>query len=157
MHININNYTIEDTMTHELWARTVYFKNYMGENWGDPMKMKVHLIYWLDWYRAMSGRPFIVHCGYEERDKGYHPRGMAVDGHSVGMTWMQQFTLATRIPHFNGVGVYPYWNNPGLHLDVRVFHNLRNFWWRDEWITDDGKLRHEYHNITSIEQLMVIP
>jgi uncharacterized protein YcbK (DUF882 family) len=99
------------------WQKLAYFSS--DENWGDPAKMVPELVFILDRLRGYLGVPIIVHCGYEPRDgKGYHPRGMAVDCHAVGLNVIQFFIGAMRFG-FNGLGVYPWWNNPGLHLDVR--------------------------------------
>jgi uncharacterized protein YcbK (DUF882 family) len=110
------------TMTPNDWALVRNFRpNGDADKFGDPMKMDRELIFTLDAFRDYVGRPILVHCGYEERpgNKGYHPLGMAVDIHIEGMHVIDQFIAASRISAFRGIGVYPFWNNPGLHLDTR--------------------------------------
>jgi len=46
---------------------------------------------------------------------------------------MKQFIIAMHYP-WGGVGFYPYWNDPGIHVDTRplgVFQRKAT-WWRDE-------------------------
>ena len=109
-------------MTPEQWERAKHFDP--SEKWGDPAKMDVALVFALDDFREHIGRPIVIHCGYEQRDRGYHPCGMAVDVHVPGLSAFQQFILAQGFPTFRGIGLYPNWNNPGLHLDTR--HKNRN-------------------------------
>ena len=77
------------------------------------------LIYTMDELRNYIGRRIHIHCDYEKRDKGYHPLGMAIDFHAEGMHFFDLFLACTRFDQFNGIGVYPDWNNPGVHVDVR--------------------------------------
>lgn len=94
-----------------------YFKP--DEAWGDPDKMDQYLLYTLEDLREYVKRPIVIHCGYQERvTGGFHPKGLAVDLHIDGMSLWEQFESAIRFP-FRGIGVYPKWNNPGLHLDMR--------------------------------------
>ena len=104
-------------MTPEEWESLDYFSEF--EKWGDPSKMKLSILKPLDDYRAYVRKKVIVHCGYENRNTGYHPMGIAVDEHVEGMHIIDQFIAATRFDAFNGIGVYLWWNNPGLHLDSR--------------------------------------
>lgn len=98
----------------------------INEKWGDPYKMDRVLIYRLVALRAFirskiyKDANIVIHCGYEERKLGgYHPMGMAVDCHCTGISLMDFYLSAERF-QFGGIGVYPNWNNPGLHLDIRV-------------------------------------
>jgi len=77
------------------------------------------LIYTLQQMRNYVGKPIIIHCGYEPRGSGYHPKKCAVDLHIKDMHVVDQFLVASRFDNFNGLGVYPNWNNPGLHIDTR--------------------------------------
>ena len=105
-------------MTPEQW-KTILFFNPEKDKFGDPGKMDYRLLKALDRLRAYADKPIMIHCGYESRPMGYHPRGMAVDCHIVGLSLFDQFILALRFKDFTGIGVYPFWNNPGLHLDIR--------------------------------------
>lgn len=42
------------------------------------------------------GHPFIVHSSYREGDKGTHGKGLAVDGHFVGVPLIDQYLAAER-------------------------------------------------------------
>jgi uncharacterized protein YcbK (DUF882 family) len=91
-----------------------------SENWGDPSMMDSFLVHELDRLRAYIGRKIVIHCGYEARDgKGYHPKGLAVDCHASGLHPMEFYIAASRFKGFGGIGIYPWWNRPGLHLDCR--------------------------------------
>lgn len=104
-------------MTPDDWKKIRYFTP--AEKWGDPQKMDFNLIYNLDRLRRYLKRPIIIHCGYETREKGgYHPQGKAVDCHIEGLHVIEMYAAASRF-RFGGIGVYPWWNNPGLHLDTR--------------------------------------
>lgn len=113
-------------MTGNIWLYLKHFKR--EENWGDPDKMARSpngqaLLYTLDDFasyvkRNDPGRKVIIHCGVEPRGSGFHPQGSAVDLHVTGTTLWEQFESAIRFP-FRGIGLYPTWNSPGLHLDMR--------------------------------------
>jgi len=104
-------------MTADDWKYIIHFT--VGEKWGDPEKMDPELIGCLDDLRAFCGNPIEIHCGWEERDTGYHPSGKAVDLHIEGISLFDAFMISQRFPVFTGIGVYPWWHNPGLHLDTR--------------------------------------
>jgi len=51
-------------------------------------------------------------------ENSLHYQGKAIDLHMEGMTLGQSVRIAMR--YFSGgVGLYPDWNHPGLHLDLR--------------------------------------
>lgn len=106
-------------MTPEQWATIKHFKP--SEKWGDPAKMDAALIYELERLRTYLAKPIIIHCGFEKRENGYHPLGMAVDCHVPGLHPMELCIAASRFA-FGGIGVYLWWENPGLHLDKRIIH-----------------------------------
>jgi uncharacterized protein YcbK (DUF882 family) len=58
-----------------------------------------------------------------------HFLGQAADLSIYGCSLFDAWLSAERFA-FKGIGVYPYWNNPGLHLDVRTAP-YRARWWRD--------------------------
>lgn len=111
------------------WKKVKYFKP--TENWGTldgktcpPEEAIRHLnpllVYCLDALRAFVGKPIIIHCAYRPNDPGStHHKGDAVDFHIAGMPVVDQFLMTERTRLFAGIGVYPFWNNPGLHADVR--------------------------------------
>lgn len=116
---------MQATMTEELWKQIRYFPiDSKIDKWGDPLKMSSNLVFTIDAFRHYVGRPVYVHCGWELRDTGWHPSGNAVDCHVKGMSLVDQFLAASRFDRFNGIGIYKYWRNPGLHLDDRP-HRLK--------------------------------
>jgi uncharacterized protein YcbK (DUF882 family) len=100
-----------------MWEQIRHFTP--AEKWGDPYAMDLDLVLALDQLREDTGRRVVVHCGREDRPSGWHPTGRAVDIHINGMDLVDQYLAAERYPAFTGIGVYPWWNNPGLHLDTR--------------------------------------
>ncbi len=159
MLIDINAFEKGANMTPALWERTSYFN--WDEEWGDPYKMWVHLIYYLDALRHWIDNKFIINCGWEKRDSGWHPKGAATDGYSPTINYKDLAYKAMQFP-FTGIGLYPYWNNPGVHLDVRPLRmdSRRRVWWRDEWkelVDGEEVIKHEYHNINTLEDLQSLP
>lgn len=114
-------------MTPALWRKVNHFKP--SEKWGDPNEMNSRLIFELDAFRAYIKKPIIIHCGFERRyqNRGQHPIGTAVDCHIHGLSLIDQFIAACRF-QFVGIGVYPCWNFPGLHLDMRINVPYRQLW-----------------------------
>jgi len=120
-------------MTEEDWFSIKHFSPL--ENWGDPFCMSRRLLYLLDAWRDFIECPVVVHCGFEEKghsEKSQHYLGNAVDLHVVGMSLLYAYLSVERFG-FTGIGVYPYWSSPGLHLDVRPLGELVSGarWWRD--------------------------
>lgn len=98
------------------WDIVEYFK---PSEFSHPEKMNRFLVYRLDEFRKQIGHPIIIHSDYREGDKGYHGSGDAVDVHIKGIPLIYAYILAERSGYFNGIGIYPNWNNQGLHLDIR--------------------------------------
>lgn len=115
-------------MTPQQWATIRHF--HPQEKWGDPARMHYELIQELQRLRLYVDRKIIIHCGYDDRSSGWHPKGRAVDLHIEGLHPMEQFIAAGRFRGFTGLGVYLWWNHPGLHLDNRPlpFHQPRAVW-----------------------------
>jgi len=105
------------------------------ENWGDTNKVNPMLLLLLDEVRHYVGYPFIIHNAYETSghvENSQHYLGNAVDFHVQDMEFK---TAANKILNsltktkfadmpmiqFCGIGIYPDWNNPGFHLDVRGY------------------------------------
>ena len=109
----------------------------MRGNFGDKDKVHKDLFLLIEVLEKYLEAEFVVHCAYEtdgHKSKGYHPRGMAADGHfETGIPLRDQYTLIENCLELNniecGLGVYPHWNNKGFHLDVRG-HKAR--WMRDK-------------------------
>lgn len=108
-------------------SRTSYSMNYsMWNSINDftpdefgAVDMNGILIFTIQEMRKYVDRKVIVHSGYRPGDKGYHPLKMAADIHIEGLHVIDQYLVAERFDAFNGIGVYPLWKRPGLHLDVR--------------------------------------
>ena len=117
-------------MTDHDWACVApYFrKDSKTDKWGNPYRIDTALVYGLFELRKLVGKPVHVHCGVEERYYGYHPKGLAVDVHVEGMPLLDQYLMAERIPVFRGIGLYPWWNRPGLHLDRRPISSFEKRW-----------------------------
>ena len=104
------------TMTTADWSKIKYFK---PSEFNKPERMNFSLIMFLEVFRELCGKPVIIHSSFREGDSGQHGLGNAVDIHVKEMNVVDQYLLAEKTGLFNGIGVYPNWNNPGLHLDVR--------------------------------------
>jgi hypothetical protein len=145
-----------ERMTPDLYAKTMYFKNYRTEGWGEPCSMSKVLVYGADKLRALAGKPLIVHCGFEDRKTGYHPKGLAMDCHIVDTPLLQQLYLALLIPEFTGIGVYPNWNNKGLHLDVRELNGMPRTMWQAKYVYKGGKKVQEYKRLDNIYNIVYL-
>ena len=111
-----------ELMTTQLWEAIRHFRpDSKLDKWGDPFKMSSRLIFALDNLREYIGKPIYVHCAWETRNSGWHPFGNAVDIHIEGLHVVDQFLAASRFDSFNGIGVYSWWRNKGLHLDNRPY------------------------------------
>jgi uncharacterized protein YcbK (DUF882 family) len=112
------------------WSRVKYFKK---SEFSEPDKMSDLLIYSLDALRNFVNKPITVNSSYRANDAGTHGRGEAVDIVIKGLDVLDQFLIAERTRLFSGIGVYPFWNRPGIHVDVRSLkaneHGAR--WARD--------------------------
>jgi len=78
-----------------------------------------------------------INDDYRATGDGQHRIGNAVDvvfylqsPGDVGV--LDQFLFALGRSTFRRVGFYPFWNAPGLHLDMK---NETLYWWRDKSLT----------------------
>lgn len=99
-----------------------------AEPWGDSRKMSGVLLLVLRALRQAVGKPFVIHCGYEltgHTSDSKHHTGEAVDFHVADMPYVnavlaiQAATVALQVDGFIGLGIYPEWEHPGFHLDIR--------------------------------------
>lgn len=111
-----------------IWNHIRHFKP--TEAWGDPSRMNGLLLFLLDSIRDRWGDArFIIHCGFEtggHEKNSFHKFGAAVDFHiDSALSFPEQITrmeaILKELQVFDrvGLGVYPDWNHPGFHLDVR--------------------------------------
>jgi uncharacterized protein YcbK (DUF882 family) len=103
------------------WAR---IKHFTSDTYGigDPDRIRIEIMRPLDMFAGWleeRGKRIVLHCGYQNRRSGFHPKGLAVDFHIPGMGVIDQYLAAERFDAFNGLGIYPDWNSPGLHADSR--------------------------------------
>jgi hypothetical protein len=120
-----------------------YFKR---EEFGDPDKIVDELVFALDDLREWLGKPIHIHCAWEDRP-GYHGTGEAADIHIEGLSLIDQWIAVERFSQFNGIGLYPHWNNPGLHVDVRGRHKIKSTharWGAKSYKGDNGKWVNTY-------------
>lgn len=112
------------------WEKIKGFSEH--ENWGEPDKMDPELIEALLELRKYVNKSIVIHCGTQgvHTAGSIHAEGKAADLHIVGMHYIDAFLAASRFPAFRGIGIYPHWNNKGLHLDTRPV-KMRAMWWRD--------------------------
>lgn len=105
-------------MNESLWREIENFTP--DEAWGDPLMMQSAIIFPLDRLRKYVVCKIIVHCGFEKRATGgLHPYGLAADCHIEGLSLLDLFLAASRVHGINGIGLHPWWNNPGIHADGR--------------------------------------
>ena len=102
----------KDKLDPKLVATMEAYDAYLAEHFPGAV-IKVHE----DW--AVDG-----HTANSE-----HYAGRAVDYSVQGASLVEAWLALERFP-FNGIGIYPYWNSPGLHADVRAA-SYRARWTRD--------------------------
>jgi len=115
-----------------IWDQLNHFG--MNENWGRFGFMDVRLLHNLDAIRDELHRGININCAYESSghsSKSTHYLGMAADFYVTDTCPQELYTLYCFFLDnwYGGVGVYPYWNKPGFHLDIGP--NYRT-WTRDK-------------------------
>lgn len=128
-------------MTEATWQELKYFK---PAEVTDPLLMDQELMFMLDAMRHIIGRSFQIHASHATQGHSpdsAHYQGRAIDGHFDGLSVIEQYILAEQW-NWPGLGFYPAWNNPGIHIDTRFVEPYRKGarWWRDK----DGI----YHSVT---------
>jgi len=118
------------------WAKIQHF---VPAEFDYPDLLDERLVLTLDVMRKReSGIIFTINSDYRPGDPRWHGKGKAVDGvmrdaktHSP-LPIYRQFVIANRYM-FTGIGIYPYWTSPGVHLDVRPMslYGRKSFWWKD--------------------------
>lgn len=128
-------YAVIKRMTDEMWGRVRGF--YKGEKWGDPMMMACDIIFALEEFRGIlrkkyPGASIAVHCGYDtggHATDSMHYQGLAVDIHVIGVPLVEVIRLAMDSGLFDGIGCYPCWDSPGVHLDKRNLAEKADVYW----------------------------
>lgn len=111
----------------DAWKGLKYFKeNSTVDKWGDPSKIDMFLLRFLDEFRDSIKTPLIVTSGYRKGSPGQHGLGKAVD--VIAPKWegslFDLFLISERFG-FTGIGLYRDWTyngrrTGGLHLDTRL-------------------------------------
>ena len=114
-----------------------------------PEKMDRLTLQMVDAMRDIEGHRrhiiITINCDYVPRARGGHaPNSMHYWGKAIDcvirdartrepLPIMEQFLIALRY-HWTGIGFYPFWDDPGLHLDTRTGTRFlpRALWWQDE-------------------------
>jgi uncharacterized protein YcbK (DUF882 family) len=111
-------------------------KNFKKSEFGEHAdKMSPQLISALEFLRDIVNRPIKINSAYRINDPGStHGAGLAADIVISGLSLMDQFLIAEKTGLFTGIGLYPFWNQPGLHVDVRKLkrNELGKRWIRDK-------------------------
>jgi len=112
------------------WEKVRYFKRH---EFHDADKLDPLLIYSIDALRDAAGRSIKINSDYRPGDPGQHGLGRAVDIVISGLHVVDQFLLAEKTRLFSGIGIYPHWNRPGIHVDIRTLqpHEPGARWARD--------------------------
>ncbi len=113
-----------------------FLHNFSEAEFGYPLLMDATLMHRLDVMRSWVGKPFVIHASYATEGHStdsLHYEGKAVDGHFVGLTAIEQYMAAEQF-NWGGLGFYPAWNNPGIHVDTRIIGATEKAarWWRNE-------------------------
>ena len=85
---------------------------------------------------AIHGWGHYINSSYRIQGTGQHTKGRAVDlvlyrSRLGDIDVLSQFIFALRF-RFNGVGFYPYWSTPGIHIDTRQDTDFRALWFQDK-------------------------
>ena len=112
------------------WSKVRHFK---PSEFSHPDNLDPLLIYSLDALRVAAGKPIIINNDYRAGDPGQHGLGRAADIVIVGLSVVDQFLIAEKTRLFSGIGIYPHWNRPGIHVDIRTLqpHEPGARWARD--------------------------
>jgi hypothetical protein len=120
------------------WDRVRHFKR---EEWvKNPDRVAPDVVYLMDEMRDAAGVPIVIHVAWDDDghvagSSHYGEVATGVDFHFEGWSLLEQWLFAERFP-WSGIGIYPYWNNPGLHVDLRRLGrdhpHLGKRWWRDQ-------------------------
>jgi hypothetical protein len=111
----------------------------------NPDRVFPALVYLLDEMRdahALPGLSYVLHVawdhdGHLEASAHYGDVAYGVDFHmelgGTGLPLLDQWLWAERFP-WTGLGLYPWWKHPGLHVDLKAgaaHPALGRRWWQD--------------------------
>ena len=88
-----------------------YWREWLGKRWKSPIRVIIHQC-WEDGNHVENSLHYTgkaVDLRLEEEKE---------DGWRI-IDVIDQWMLAEMVDLFRGIGLYPFWHNPGLHLDIR--------------------------------------
>ena len=100
------------------WSNVQFFK---PAEFTAPDRLNPILVYKLDDLRAFLGMPCVITADWANAGHSadsQHYLGNAIDCYFLDVPLLTQYLAAERFG-FGGLGLYPDWSHPGLHLDVR--------------------------------------
>ena len=134
-----NNYPVST-----LFSGIRYFT---PDEFDHPAKVDRDALSLLDAMRHTEGklrtRPIVIVVHADYASSGHSPKSRHAFGDAFDISFLDretrkplgvvdQFLTAIRYT-WTGIGFYPYWNNPGVHVDRRpiTVKGRRSLWWRD--------------------------
>lgn len=127
-------------MSDRDWSTIRHFKRVEFRK--DPDRVLWEVVQLMDEMRDAARVRCFIHVAWDSSGHADHSShyavssdyASAVDFHFEGMSVFDQWLFAERFP-WMGIGIYPSWKNPGLHVDLRhpghEHPNLGRRWWRD--------------------------
>lgn len=115
-------------------------KHFKSNEFTHPELMDERTLILVDTMRDTEpGIVVTINCDFRFNDPKWHGKGKALDlvirdaKTFQGLPLIVQFMIANRYL-WTGIGLYPYWNTPGLHLDTRpiTIFGRKSMWWRDK-------------------------
>ena len=122
------------------WSTIRHFKR--EEFIKNPDLVSWDTVQLMDEMRSAVNKEVVIHVAWDDSghvfDSGHYTLtreyATAVDYHVVGLSLLDQWLFAERFP-WSGIGIYPFWNQPGIHVDLRLIgrehSHLGRRWWRD--------------------------
>jgi hypothetical protein len=125
------------------WSKVKNFKEkeFTPPNYSGEVDMNLGFVLKLDLFRSHVGSPITIHENGGFSVKGHsenslHYSGLAADLHvtqAIGPRDVIEQALLAYKWTFLSIGIYPYWNRPGLHLDDRsAIGKEKVVWFRDK-------------------------
>ena len=103
--------------------------------------MDERTVFLLDDTRSKTGWPIVIHaavcyegtCGHSANSYHLRKNGcMAIDFHFKTTLSLREQYRTLEQQGWNGIGIYPHWNCPGFHVDMRPAHRVQR-WTRDKY------------------------
>lgn len=117
------------------WLNSKYFRR---DKIAYPERTDPRLVLLMDEIRADEYIIHINRCHDPKASPTSQHRNYychAADIHMTSLkgpdTLFDQFIYLSRHFKITAIGVYPYWNTPGFHIDMRKV-STRKYWWRDD-------------------------